>query len=113
MDIQGPVIAVSVDVIAANVLKHEIWLPGVRNTCVDQLCNMRMSEATQDQALSLESIFAAFAEQGEIQKLDGDFPLKPTVVSFRQPDDPHSSVTDCGDQLIRPDRLSCQPSWPG
>ena len=95
-------IAVAVDVVAFNVLENEIGLSGVRHSGVDQFRDVRMRQTAENDALALESFLAGLPHQRDVEKLHRDFPLKSSVVSFRQPDAAHAALADLRYQGVAP-----------
>ena len=107
-DIEPVLIAVIVDVVALDVLENEIGLSDRRYACVEQLGDVRMGQTAEDHALPLESVLAAPPNERDFEKLNRYFSRESRVVSFREPDAPHATLTDLCYQTVRSHRLTVQ-----
>ena len=87
-------IAVGVDVLALDVLQHQVGLLHRRHTGVDEVRDMRMSEPGQDAALAREPRFRVAAHQTQVQQLDRDLPVEPAIAPLSQPDGSHAAAAD-------------------
>src|SRR5437899_711899 len=68
-DTEPVLIAVGVDVIAVNVLEHEIRLSGVGQPGVDQFGYMGVRQTAQNDAFASESLLAGSADERDSEKL--------------------------------------------
>jgi len=79
---------------ALNVLENKIRLLSRRHSRVDQFRDVCMPHAAQNVALASESLLACISHTCDIEKLHCYAPLKPSIISFCQPDTAHTTVAD-------------------
>ncbi len=107
-DIQPVLVAVAINVVALNVLKNKKGLPAWRHSCINQFRDVGMSQATQNAAFAFEPLLADLSHQRDVENLHRYAPLKSSVVSFRQPDGAHSTMTDLRNQSVDTKRLTSE-----
>jgi len=99
-------VAVAVDLLALDVLQHEIGLTRRRDARIDEMRDVSVGEPGQDAALALESFLAGSADQARVQQLDRRQPLEPAVAAPRQPDAAHAALADERIQGVGTDPLT-------
>ena len=63
LDVEAAVVAVAIDVLALDVLEHEIRLPAGGDAGVDQPRDVRVREAREDAAFAPEALLAVAADR--------------------------------------------------
>src|SRR5438309_2236404 len=105
-DPEPVLIAVTVNVVALDVLENEIRLPSGRYPRIDQLGNVRMRQTAEYDSFALESFFAASPDESDFEKLHSYFSRKSRVVSFREPDAAHATLADLRYERVGAHRLT-------
>ena len=115
-DAEGVGIAVAVDLLAFDVFQDQIRLAGRRHPGVDEMRDVRMSEAGQDAALAPEAPFAGVPDEAGVEKLHGGPSLEAAIAPPGEPHAAHPSLPDDRDERVGADRLASQPGawgWQG
>src|SRR6201996_5981909 len=94
IDVKARFIAVLIDRLTVDVLEHEIGLACSGNTGVDEFGDVRIGEQCEDSAFAPKAPFARFAEKGDVEELECDGALEPSVDAARAPDASHSTLAD-------------------
>jgi hypothetical protein len=105
-DVERATIAITIDVFAANMFENEIWLHAPANTRVQKLCDMWMSEPTEDCAFASEALLSAASREGNVEKLYRRPTLEPPIAALGKPNAAHPALTDWLYQLVCADRLA-------
>src|SRR5882757_1380313 len=106
MNIEATLIAITVNLLAVDILQHKIGLAGVGYTGVDQFGDMRISEKRENPAFASETILSFFSQQRDVQKLQRHTPIEPSVVAPGKPHAAHAALPDLRLHLERADNLS-------
>ncbi len=94
LDVEVLAVAVTVDLLALDVLEHEIGLTRRRYARVDQTRNVRMCKAGQNAALAPEALFPGTADEAGVQELQCRLPLEAPVAAPGEPDIAHAPLAD-------------------
>ena len=98
-------VAVAVDVLAVDVLEHEIGLAGRRDAGIDEVRDVRVGQAGEDGAFATEALLARAADERDVQQLDRRAPLETAVAAFGEPDAAHPAPPDRSHQAVRAEDL--------
>src|SRR5262245_4154374 len=104
-------VAIAVNVIALNILEHQIGLATGRYSRVNELRDVGMRQAAENAPFASEPLFAAFPHQGHIKNLDRHAAFKTPVIPLSQPDRAHTPVADLRYERISTKVLSRQGNF--
>ena len=105
LDAEAPRVAVSVDGLPVDVLEDEVGLAERRDSSVDEVGDVRVSEAGQEGALPHEALPARPPDEVGVEELDRGRPLEAAVAAAGEPHAAHAASPDERDERVGTDRL--------
>src|ERR1051326_998048 len=92
---------------ALDRFENQIGLSVGSDACIDQFCDVTMSELPEHGAFAPESFGCVRAEQGEVDELDRDLPLEAAIAPPREPHAAHAAAAQPPeDPIVRNDVAS-------
>ena len=100
LDAEPLVVAEAIDVLAVDVLEHQVGLAGARHAGVDQPRDVRVGQPGEDGALAAEAGLPFPSEERRVQQLDRGAALEAAVAALGEPDAAHPALVDRRDQRV-------------
>ena len=100
LDAEPLVVAVAIDVLAVDVLEHEVGLTGPRDAGVDQPRDVGVRQLGEDRAFAAEPGLPFPPEQRRVQQLDRGAALEAAVAALGEPDAAHPALVDRRDERV-------------
>src|ERR1700729_2013173 len=107
-------IAISIDMVAFDILKNQIRKTSLGHTGINEFRDVGMCETPQNAALAFEPVLIAMADERSVKEFHRYLPFEAPIASFGQPHAPHSALSDRRNQRIRSNRLprrTCRFFW--
>jgi hypothetical protein len=96
---------VAIDARALDVLEDEVWLPGLRDACVEKPRDVRVRQPREQRALTPEPLVTQPIPHGEVDELDRGLALEAAVAAARQPHRTHAAHPERPNERVAADGL--------
>ena len=100
LDAEPLVVAEAIDVLAVDVLEHQVGLTGARDPGVDQPGDVGVGQPGEDRSLAAEPGLPFPPEERRVQQLDRGAALVAAVAALGEPDAAHPALVDRRDERV-------------
>src|SRR5262249_14947446 len=89
---QAPLVAKAVDRLPLHMLQHQVRPAAGNKSCVENACDVGVSELAEHPTLASEVLNTGAAEQREMQQLDAHAAVEAAVVASGKPHAAHAAT---------------------